>query len=213
MVKRAMSEAESQLQYWVIRHSRKKTFEHGGNIIKRRESIVGKQIIDEDSPGSTEGIEVGSEALLPFLLAARVTTCAPKNRPVFAEGLASSYEAFLHTRLQNLQRDKDRSEASFVDIDDDTADADSTIESGGHQVSVGEWYLRQLESIVPRDDIQASLKHPKISKTIQRALAIWSTGEKVLVFCHYIATGWVLRQHISAEMTRSILSMDDAPSG
>ena len=40
--------------------------------------------------------------------------------------------------------------------------------------------------------------HPKIRATAERAVALWRGGEKVLIFCHYRATGRALRQHISA---------------
>lgn len=49
--------------------------------------------------------------------------------------------------------------------------------------------------------------HPKISATAERAVALWKAGEKVLVFCHYRATGRALRQHISALLHQEILRL------
>ena len=46
------------------------------------------------------GLELDQNNALPFLLAARLVSLTPETRPVFAEGLASSYEAFLETRLR-----------------------------------------------------------------------------------------------------------------
>ena len=42
------------------------------------------------------------------------------------------------------------------------------------------------------------------------AVALWRAGEKVLVFCHYRATGRALRQHISALLNEEIGHMGQA---
>jgi len=138
---------------------------------------------------------VHGEALLPFLLAARATTQAPESRPVFAEGLASSYEAFLQTRLARRV-----AEQLLVDGDDDrTSLPDAT--------DAMRWYLDQLERLVPRGDAAASISHPKVAATVTRALDLWRRGEKVVVFCHYVATGKVLRQRISEAVNGEIERM------
>ena len=170
-----MRAAETALQPWVIRHLKERTF----NGVSRRERLPGNAINHDDLDGTEAGIEISGDALLPFLLAARATACAPDSRPVFAEGLASSYEAFLHTRKSN---------DGSTDGDDDVA------ASGDPGDAVGTWYLDRLEAALPLKDHHDSAAHPKISATIKRVLAAWRQGEKVLVFCHYIATGRVLRQ-------------------
>jgi ERCC4-related helicase len=69
------------------------------------------------------------------------------------------------------------------------------------------WYLDQLERLVPRGDAAASISHPKMAATVHRALDLWRSGEKVVVFCHYVATGKVLRQRISEAIDREIMNM------
>jgi len=179
-----MRAAESALQPWVIRHLKERVF----NGQPRREQLPGQAIQSDSANGDETGIEVSGDALLPFLLAARATACAPDSRPVFAEGLASSYEAFLHTR---------KAIESSTDADDEAA----TGEAGD---TVGKWYLDKLEQVLPLRDHRDSAAHPKIEATAKRALAAWREGEKVVVFCHYVATGRVLRQVISGFMRDEI---------
>jgi superfamily II DNA or RNA helicase len=176
-----MRAAEQSLQPWVIRHLKPRQF--AGR--PRRERMAGAAITDNNSRNGDPGLEVSGPALLPFLLAARATVCAPDSRPVFAEGLASSYEAFLHTR---------QSANVTTDIDDDR---DETEHNGDR---VGQWYLEQLERALPLNTHRDSAAHPKVAATAERVLAEWRRGEKVVVFCHYIATGRVLRHVISGLM-------------
>jgi hypothetical protein len=188
-----MREAETALRPWVVRHLRDRFY----NGVPRRLKLPGLAIqTDIAAPGSEPGLEIEGRALLPFLLAARATLCAPDARPVFAEGLASSYEAFLQTRTKNgaLTEDDDSVE---------TASPDQT----------GRWYLQQLENALPLDQHESSASHPKIAATAQRALAAWKSGEKVLVFCHYVVTGRVLRQVISGLIQREIQRLGAAKLG
>ena len=71
-------------------------------FLPRRLRISGRAV-QQGQPDGESGIAVAGVSLLPFLLAARASSQAPDRRPVFAEGLASSYEAFLHTRLRCAQ--------------------------------------------------------------------------------------------------------------
>jgi len=191
--KSAMKKAEDLLSSWVIRHNKLDSFVFGRSKVPRRRRMIGNQI-QESQLAQPSGIEVDSESLLPFLLAARVTTFNPDSRPVFAEGLASSYEAFLHTRRRGKRTE---TVVTILDEDDDMI-------TPPKQDSVGEWYLNQLEKLLPIDSQEESLKHPKISVTVQRAVDLWRQGEKVLIFCHYIMTGRTLRQHISQVITQEI---------
>jgi len=86
---------------------------------------------------------------------------------------------------------------SASDLDDDPGDM-VEITAPAH------WYLRQLEALLPRGDARASLSHPKVSATVKRVVDIWGEGEKVIVFCHYVATGRIMRQMISREIDRKI---------
>lgn len=186
--------AEKALQPWVIRHLRERIF----NGKPRRERLPGKAILDNTPDASEPGIEIDGGALLPFLLAARATACAPNSRPVFAEGLASSYETFLHTRKAN---------EDLTDGDDDEA---ASGESGD---AVGKWYLHRLEEALPLKDHSDSAAHPKIAATAKCVMDAWGQGEKVVVFCHYIQTGRVLRQVISGMMMDQIIQLGAAKLG
>jgi len=126
-----MKEAQTALQPWVIRHLKPASLPL--SELPRRYRHPGARIMDNVLDGPDSGLEISQEALLPFLLAARATFCAPDRRPVFAEGLASCYEAFFHTR---------KAGGDSLDFDDDPG----TQGAGRHP---GEWYLRQLETLVP----------------------------------------------------------------
>jgi len=201
-----MRAAEELLQHWVIRHRKSEVIAVEGKSIKRRQRFVGNAIADESSnseSGDQTGLPVRDTALLPFLLAARATACAPQSRPVFAEGLASSYEAFLYTRLQNIERQNNAEGLLTTDLDDDAAPQSSLDRTG-------EWYLNQLATFIPKDDPVSSFHHPKILTTVKKTVDLWLAGEKVLVFCHFIATGRVLRSHLSDAIRQEIINMGEA---
>ena len=67
------------------------------------------------------------------------------------------------------------------------------------------WHLAQLTTLVPQGDLMASASHPKVASTIDKVLRLWLAGEKVLLFCHYIVTGRLLRSLISARVMDHIL--------
>jgi hypothetical protein len=189
---RRMRDAEKALRPWVIRHLKARSLPSPHEGIARRRALAGAGILLESAQESEGGLLLHGEALLPFLLAARATTQAPDSRPVFAEGLASSYEAFLQTRLHRRL-----AEHAFLDGDDDKP---SILEP----TDAARWYLDQLERLIPQGNASVSNSHPKIAATVNRAIDLWRAGEKVVVFCHYIATGKVLRQRISEAVEHEI---------
>jgi hypothetical protein len=182
--KDAMQRAETALTPWVLRHL-KSPYLPDAVDVERRTVLTGAAI-NGGSPHS--GLEITPSVLLPFLLAGRAQSLLAKarGRALFAEGLASSFEAYLETRAGR----------SDLDEDADTTDSVAPPEL--------EWYLEHLDRALPKqgDDIKSS--HPKIAATAERAIALWAAGEKVLIFCHYRATGRALRQHISALLDREI---------
>lgn len=191
-----MRAAESKLSPWVIRHHKPRSLPQPYEAVDRRRRYVGGAICSEDLTEADDGIPVTGQALLPFLLAARATSHAPDSRPVFAGGLASSYEAFLHTSLARRQAGSAEADTT-TDTDDD--------QSGLPAISdASRWYLDQLEAIIPKEDNRATASHPKVAATVQRATDLWAAGEKVVVFCHYIATGKALRRAISARIDQHI---------
>ena len=186
-----MRQAEELLRPWVIRHLKPRRLPKPHEQEPRRRRLVGNAIRDDAGDAAQTGIPVSGEALLPFLLASRATSCAPESRPVFAEGLASSYEAFLHTRQAREGKEQESGAVPTDEDDDDTTVPEAEVDEATL------WYLDQLEHLVPKNNPRASAAHPKVAATIQRVADLWEAGEKVLVFCHYVATGRALRQRIS----------------
>ena len=186
---------EPLLKKYVIRHLKPRMLSGVFAGIPRRNNLPGNLInIDGEIPiQQPQGLDVTNDAMLPFLLAARLTTIQQDKRPVFAEGLASSFEAFRFTREENLKKKAE----TATDIDDDPVDLVKTIDP------VADWYLDQLNDSLSISTSRGSL-HPKIKPTVDRALKLWSDGEKVLIFCHYIATAKALRKYISDAMRKRI---------
>ncbi len=188
----AMKKAEQALGPWVLRHVRPATLMEGSEL-PRREVRTGASILSDNA--GTTGLEITPQTLLPFLLAGRaqgLLAASSKGRALFADGLASSFEAYLETRSGQL----------VVDEDADTA------ENG--QIAELQWYLGHLDRALPKDSRDARSAHPKILATTERAINLWKAGEKVLIFCHYRATGRALRQHISSRLQQEILALGSA---
>jgi len=188
----AMKKAEQALGPWVLRHVRPATLTEGSEL-PRREVRTGASILS-DRPG-TNGLEITPQTLLPFLLAGRaqgLLAASSKGRALFADGLASSFEAYLETRSGKLAVDED---------------ADPAEESQAGEL---QWYLGHLDKALPKDSRDARSAHPKILATTERAINLWKGGEKVLIFCHYRATGRALRQHISSRLHQEILTLGAA---
>lgn len=194
----AMRRAESLLKPLVIRHLKPRLLPRRPDVERpnRRELLVGARI-REDSPVAGDlGLQVEGDALLPFLLAVRAQvalasrpTAGNQKRAVFAEGLASSYEAYLETRRGNGTIDEDDGAQVKPATDD-------------WQIS---WYLEHLDSVLPEQDEEVRPRHPKVAATIDRVLKLWWDGEKSLIFCHYRATGRALRRYVSRRLEQQML--------
>lgn len=185
----AMKKAEQALGPWVLRHVRPAMLTDGSDL-PRREVHTGASIISDDA--GSAGLEITPQTLLPFLLAGRaqgLLAASTKGRAFFADGLASSFEAYLETRSGQLAVDED-------------ADSGEAVQSAELQ-----WYLGHLDKALPKDSRDARSAHPKIQATVERGIKLWKAGEKVLIFCHYRATGRALRQHISARLHQEILAL------
>jgi len=195
-----MRAAEVALQPYLIRHARLKTLPDSIEAQPRRVRYAGCAIKDHNTGEYSPGLDIESQSILPFLLATRVTALKPHSRPVFAEGLASSYEAFLHTREQRQIAKVERASRYVSDLDDD---AKMTLEDD----SAVKWYLDQLQSCLNNCGGKGDNYHPKIAATVARTLALWKAGEKVLVFCHYLATGDALQSAINEALDNEINQM------
>jgi hypothetical protein len=191
-----LCQAQDALRPWVIRHTK----------TKRRAYRPGRQILD--SGESPIGLEVTGPAVLPFLLAARAQALVSLHglqehravRAYFADGLASSFEAFAETRGRRQSA-----------VDDLAANVDDELPA-----SIT-WYLERIASTLPETTAEAWSKHPKIAASTKRAVELWCRGDKTLLFCFYRATGRALRTHISRALRLEIahrgaaaLSLDSA---
>jgi hypothetical protein len=182
--------AEGLLRPWVLRSSRSRFLPPPNVTVPRRERVEGMAVLRECTLDGTfveraGGLRVSSTNALPFLLASRLTTL-PECPKVFAEGIASSYEALLDT-----QREEVATEAA--------EDAGLTTESVR-----GLWYLDRLREAAQSMSSQGCDLHPKMKATVDLAMALWRTGEKVLIFCHYRQTGRALHRYLSEAMLKEI---------
>lgn len=192
--KEALAAAERLLKPWVVRHLRDRVLPN--TTVPRRIRILGNGICSGDA-GDATGLPMTDSGLLPFLLAARAQSIVAHvaraqasrsaSRATFAEGLASSYEAFLETR---------KGTASVVDdVGDAGANEDPRIRS----------YIKRLTDQIPGETERAN--HPKLAPVVERVARLWEEGEKVVVFCHYRVTGRVLVRHISTAILRRLSAM------
>jgi len=182
--------AQKLLRPLVIRHSRPSRDD-------RRDVRCGRAILDEGDSG-TRGLQVGGRAILPFLLAARAQALVVaderrfgvQGRALFAEGLASSFEAYAHTREVTTA-------AEVID--------EARVDGGDDLSRETRWYLDQIRSALPSGDDGLWGEHPKIAATVHRAMELWLADEKALVFCFYRATGRALRDHLTRAIDRRII--------
>ncbi|HEX8140665.1 MAG TPA: DEAD/DEAH box helicase [Pyrinomonadaceae bacterium] len=189
LTRRSMRAAEGLLRPWVLRHIKSKHLPERPEV-ERRLVLPGAAI---RGGRSDSGLEIEGDALFPFLLAGRaqgLVQVLSGGRVPFAEGLASSFEAFVETRS---------SEAEVTDEDIQAPPGYSSDEIN--------WYLEHLEMALPTDKHERWASHPKVRATTERAVELWKAGEKVLIFCHYRATGRALQQRISAQLDAEIVEM------
>ena len=164
----------NELRPWIIRHQRP----------HRRAYRIGSAILPSVHGDTAAGLEIPEASALPFLLAARAQAVAAEDRsgaarPLFAYGIASSYEAFLRLEFG-------------VATDTDGADpADGPL---SHPTSVGpaHWYQHEINALLSSEGQRE--QHPKVSATVERATDLWLSGQKCLIFCWYIRTTGALQE-------------------
>jgi len=170
--------ASEALRPWVIRHTKR----------RRRTHLVGQRTHPDLERSPESGLQIENQSVLPFLLAARAQSLVAlsgiesgkKTRALFADGLASSFEAYLTTRGA---------------VDEEGADGDAQAQQ--ESAEVVDWYLQQITKAIPSSNTEVLSLHPKVTATVQRCLQNWANGEKTIVFCFYRATGRAVQRHIA----------------
>lgn len=193
-----MRAAQGGLSRWVVRHLRDRQLPETDTV--RRLRRVGAAIDPAVSADYRQGLPVSGEALLPFLLAARAQAAVARvkgtsTRALFAEGLASSYEAFRETRGGSTAIDERPADESTAITVDSRVDR----------------YLAHLDEALPGD--AQSGRHPKVAAVVQRVVDLWKLGEKVVVFCHFRKTGNALVRHISRAVESALWDIATTRSG
>lgn len=182
---RARKSMHDALRPWIIRHER----------THRRDYLAGGAILPGNEGQTASGLEVPESAALPFLLAARAQAVAAEHRngaarPLFAYGIASSYETFL--RLETTD--------GAVDTDTAPEDGADAAQSSAHLAAStpAQWYHHEI-SVLLGSGLQRE-QHPKVVATAERAIALWLSGQKCLIFCWYIRTTEALQQALRSRL-------------
>lgn len=186
------------LQPWVIRHER-----------PRRRAYHAGAAVTVNGGGASGGLQIPEGAALPFLLAARAQSVAldeKRGRPLFAYGIASSYEAF--GRLSSGQTGEGRDS----DLPEEDREGDGA-PVAGHRTTpdaVG-WYRREIDRALADIDVRDA--HPKVSATVEKAAQLWLEGEKCLIFCWFIKTGEAVERALAKRIDDLILEQASVALG
>lgn len=180
------------LRPWIIRHERQ----------RRRIYYPGAAILNTDNslPG---GLPISENSVLPFLLAARTQSVEldeKRGRPLFAYGIASSYEAFAKIESSESEnvRDSDLSQ-------DDREESNLSTEVSHELSGAFAWYKGEIDRAL--DDPKVRYRHPKVRATVERAVHLWREGEKCLIFSWFIKTGEVIDIALRVRIESIVLEM------
>jgi hypothetical protein len=173
---------QKSLQPWLVRHN--KGTHWADTAICRRQRLEGAAIAGHEV---SAGLPLPPEQLLPFFLAAR--SVVDPGKDLLGEALCSSYEAFRYTRQKGPE-------------EKDILDSENGAVHLASDFSNDRWYLNEFDRALENC---TGATHPKISVTVRKAVDLWETGEKVLVFAFYRRTCRALRIHISREIERRIM--------
>ncbi len=186
---RARQEMNRALRPWVIRHER----DH------RRRYRAGAAIVSHDK--NDAGLPIPDDAALPFLLAARAQSVALDDkigRPLFAYGIASSFEAYRRLDAGQPEEHKD----SDAPVEDRESGSQSSTSHGIGPDAV-RWYRNEIDRALKRPGALAA--HPKVNATVDRAARLWLAGEKCLIFCWFIKTGEAVARELSSRVDELIM--------
>lgn len=189
-LREAMLTAQGLLRPWVIRHMRP-----GKDA--RRSYRPGTAILEP--PGAVGGLPMSGDASLPFLLATRAQVLVGlhglrehrQTRAFFAEGLASSFEAYRFTRRNKMAGTDDRGGDETDPLPEELT-----------------WYLDHIDKAIPTEAAESEGSgHPKLEAVVDRAAQLWVDGHKLVIFCFYVETGKALRAHLSRRLRTDIAAL------
>lgn len=169
---RARAAMHAALRPWVIRHERP----------QRRAYHAGAAI---QPTGAAGGILIPDDAALPFLLAARAQSIAVderRGRPLFAYGIASSYEAFTRLEMGDAEDGRD---SDLPDYERPPSEAQAGVLCPAPDAVA--WYRSEIDRALKDSEVRD--RHPKVRATVDKAVQLWWAGHKCLVFCWFIKTG------------------------
>jgi hypothetical protein len=177
--------------------------------LPRRELRIGEAIVTGQE-AKTSGLPLTPEVALPFLLAARAQgemAAISHKQAFFAQGLASSYEAFHHTRQPGSKEPVRDSEDAGVGVGPAEGSDEGLLDTQANEPGVPvDWYIEKIGLHIP--DLHASseerCQHPKVGRTVDRVVDLWAHGHKVLVFCFYRQTVMALGRHIGDAVERKV---------
>jgi superfamily II DNA or RNA helicase len=195
---RARRQMHEALRPWVIRHERP----------HRRDYHPGAAITP-NAGNTSGGIMIPDSAALPFLLAARAQSVAldkKSARPLFAYGIASSYDAF--RRIGSDEHDRRDSD---LPPDERGGAADTSTPKYSMVSESVDWYRQEIDQALAESVARDG--HPKVSATVERALKFWLDGEKCLIFCYYIRTGEAVERALTTGVEMRILKQASAALG
>ncbi len=189
---RARREMHDALQPWVIRHER----------VHRRSYHPGRAITPDEG-AEAGGLAIPESAALPFLLAARAQSVALDEkapaRPLFAYGIASSYEAF--GRLGSGRQDENRDSDEIPEDGEVLSAVDAPVQSTAPDAV--SWYRQEIDRALKTTDTRDT--HPKVRATVDKAAHLWLAGDKCLIFCWFIKTGEAVARALAKRVDTLIL--------
>ncbi|KAF1004098.1 MAG: RNA polymerase-associated protein RapA [Luteibacter sp.] len=180
------------LRPWIIRHERprRRTYRPGAAIAPNWNRVPG-------------GLPIPESAALPFLLAARAQSIAldhKSTRPLFAYGIASSYEAFARLGGGHAENVRDSDSA-----DNDKKNSEASGISTPSTLEAVDWYRKEIDDALVEPSVREA--HPKVQATVEKAVALWQAGEKCLIFCWFVRTGEAVEHALSRRLDHLIMEL------
>jgi superfamily II DNA or RNA helicase len=185
----ARQKMNDSIRPWVIRHERS----------KHRDYYSGAAI-NTNEINSSRGIQIPESMSLPFLLAARAQSIELDNktaRPLFAYGIASSYNAYLRLGSDEIEDGLDS------DLSEEDREGEQIRVNSHLKIDEVAWYRDEIKKALINPNVHET--HPKVSATVEKAAQLWLNGDKCLIFCWFIRSGQTIEDVLKKRVERLIL--------